>query len=662
MEGQSSALLALNAVNWENSNPDVATLSRINVPGVTGFWTGLGIIGEELGTTTVTVTAITADYREVRETVVVTVVPYVSSPFDYEADIVVVGLGSAGTFAALAPAKVWPGVRVIALEADFQTANALARSMGGGHGGSVPVNHGGRINFTTSGPLFNADGSVSVSRGNMAFSPTVLPFNTIGANPDVTVGGVTRPRFVITDGVLPKVDTLREAVAHSNWLRTVFMQQLGLFDAIGTGMTWAAAGHGFGGLHGQFRFEQMWTDPANTHLTRHVTRMMRTRGEELIFDAGRIVGVRASVLNDNGTVARTIEIGADKVILATGNFLRDHDLIARYAEPFVNNENLRRFAEGGWLTSGAARMNEGFGHRMAISAGVAPYPEQNFGFSGSYFCESFMWRLPSTPANDLQGVFMQRHFMTTPQFTMAAASGGLIAVNGSGLRFQNETGPFDANMGGGLNLLANNNFPYHIIVSSDANSALGWNSTQNWNHGGVQRTASVMAALNAAADLSDQVEVLRADTLAELATLMGKTGEAHANFLATVNAYQSAIAGGTPDPQFADRAANLRVRQFRDGLTGDGPFFAIKIYPSTSMGHGGVAANWRGRALRTWDDPNSYIDNLYVVGEASFRGLYQPTYVAGSGIGWSWARGTIAGMDAAFRLRWNSEVPSLQVR
>ncbi|MCL2374442.1 MAG: FAD-binding protein [Treponema sp.] len=668
---------------WHNSNQDVITIDEVDRTGIVPFssspsvWTGphsaLEISAVGVGESQITVSTIGAN--AVTEIITVTVVAPAVSSFDYEADIIVVGMGAAGTMAALAPARIWPGVRVIALEADYQVQNSVIRSMGGMNSATITLNPGGRINFNHGLPLFNADGTVSVTRGAMN-AGTAWPagLNTT-TTPPATVtrdfAPFSRLRFIETANRLPKMDTLREAAAYSHWMRTVFMPELGL-QVAGTGANWAADGAGAGAVGGFRRFQRVFglaaapagiaplaLNPTYEAHSDHVNLMMRTRGEELIVENGRIVGVRARRLDTN----QIIEIGADKVILATGNFLRDHELIAQYADPWVNHQNLRRFAEGGWLSAGSATMNEGFGHRMARAVGAASYPEPYFGFGNSYICESFALRLPSTPANDQQGFFKSRLFNAPAQFQMGAPSGGLILVDADGQRFFDENHGHGYGMaGGGINLIGpvllnHNNFPYHIIISSDTNAALNWNSNVGWNYGGVARSANPMAALNAAADLSGQTEVLRANTLSDLGTLMGLTGAAHANFLATVNAYDAAIGAGEPDPVFSGRAADRRVRRFR---AGDGPFFAVKIYPVTAMGTGGVAANWRGRALTQWDNPNSYIENLYTVGEMSFRGLYQGGYPAGSGIGWSAARGMIAGMDAAFRLFWDSEIPALQ--
>jgi len=711
---------------WDTEDSDIVGIRRYT-PGRSVIWTSpessVQLTALAVGEAEIFVTAMGTGVREVTRTLTVTVLAAAPPPppgFDYHADIVVVGLGAAGTMAALAPAQVWPGVRVIALESDYQTQNAVARSMGGGHGDAITPNAGGRINFGPHGPRFNADGTVSVTWGNFGVG-SPLGFTTIGANPIVNreaQGLGSRARFVETAGILPRDGaagrhpTLREVVAHSNWMRTALFVELGIFDAVGTGMSFPASGFAApagGGLGGQYRFDRIFLDDvgAASHQrhAEHIYAMFRTRGEELIFDGDEIVGVLARRL-DTGA---TIRIAADKVILATGHFLRDPSLVADYFDIWTDHPNLYAFAEAGWLASGGARFNDGFGHRMARSAGADPYPEANFGFSNAYMCESFMWRLPSGPANDQQGVFMQRHFMTPAPFQMqgagpgappgqalaAGASGGLLLVDGLGRRFMNETGAWNYGWGGAAIGTAMMNhgpyFPFHIIVSSDANPALRWNQPITWNFNGP-RTAHIMEALNAAANLGpvtpisgvtdgdrSHLQVVRGDTLAELAVAMGLTGDAIYTFVATVNAYQTGITADEPaDPRWPARPANLRVRQFNDGLgvacdcdyyddpddcvsvPGDGPFFAVRLYPASAMGHAGVAANWRGRALTTWDDPDSYIANLYAVGEMSFRGLYQPDYVAGSGIGWSMARGMIAGMDAAFRLRWGVDVPSLQ--
>ena len=693
MEGQTALLTAdtvphnalIQTMLWDTSgtDTDVVGVRRVNREDVRSIWTGpasgLLLTARDIGETEITVIAMGAGNNAVEETVTVQVVPYVSSPWDYQADIVVVGVGAAGAMAALAPARVWPGVRVIALEADFQTQNSVSRSMGGGHGDSIPLNASARINFTPAGPVFNADGSVSVTWGNLtrstqilgapAFSPPGTPatipyFGIIDPPVQVTRNGRTRNRFVATVNYLPKLDTVREAIAHSHWMRTVLLQELGIFGA-GTGMMFPNDGAG-GSLGGQARFDAAFR---RADVRENVTLKLRTRGDEFIFENGpgsRILAVRASVLAADGSVIREITIGADKFILATGNFLRDADLVAEYAYVYTNHQNLRRFAEAGWITAGSATMNCGRGHIMARLAGAGSYPEQYFGFGNSYICESFTLRLSSNVSNDLQGVFKSRHFATPPQFTLDARSGGLIMVDGDGRRFVAEAGGLTYGMilgaGGpaiGPILLDHNNFPYFIIVSSDDHEDLVWNNNITWTFGGQTRTANVMTALNAAADLGGQVEVVRADTIEALAGLMGINA---ANFVETVNTYQAAVAAGTDlvasvgEREFT-RAADTLVRRFRPE---DGPFFAIRIYPSTAMGTGGVAADWRGRALGTWNNMNTQLENLYVVGEMSFRGVYQGGYPAGSGIGWSMARGMIAGMDAAFRLRWNTSVPSLQ--
>ena len=590
----------------------------------------------------------------------------------FYADILVVGMGSAGTMAALAPVRVWPDVSVIAIEAAPYIQTSVIRSMGGGHGAVITQNPGGGINFGTNGVAFNADGSVSVTFGPFG-TGTDAPFETVQqAWPAAWATNPGGDRFTHNLGAFRpfKPQTIREIAAHANWMRTVFMYELGIFPA-GNAVTIPAgeqSGLGAAALELHRRFTQAFAGPG----ANHVNLMLNTRGETLIWSgspgSSEILGVRAqriSPTTGQGT-GEFIRIYADKVILATGNFNRDHELMqytfgvgpGPHAPDFaatrrVNHPNLWELIEGDWYGSGTSWWNCGRGHRMAVQAGADTYPEPYFNVNGATFRDHlFARQLPSTPSNDLQGVFKQRLHATPARLGFVADSDGFLLVNGIGeildipanIGYGQATGP-------GVLMQNDANFPFHLIISSDTNPALTWNSPVQWSYAGVARTADVMAALTVASRIRGQSEVVRADTLADLAEEMGLAGLDATDFVSNVIAHTPAAG----------------ERRFRDAY--DGPFFAVRVYPSAMSHFAGVASDWRGRVLTTWDDPDSYVEGLYAVGEISFRGLYHGLYIGGSGLTWSNTRGMIAGMDAALRLmtRFRPEaqggtvgVPSLQ--
>ena len=158
--------------------------------------------------------------------------------------------------------------------------------------------------------------------------------------------------------------------------------------------------------------------------------------------------------------------------------------------------------------------------------------------------------------------------------------------------------------------------------------------------------------------------MLRHNTLAGLAGLMGVPEGA---FTAEVTKYNGFVTS-TVDEDF-QKANTLLTRNVTTA-----PFFAVKIYPSAFASYTGVAVDWRGRILKNplaldangnWTDEFGRNDipvpNLYGPGEISFKSLYSGTYVGGTGLTWSPARGMIAALDASIKIIHGEQyqVPSL---
>jgi fumarate reductase flavoprotein subunit len=330
--------------------------------------------------------------------------------------------------------------------------------------------------------------------------------------------------------------------------------------------------------------------------------LMETKVTSLITDTenGAVTGV--NVTNSKGSS----EIKAKNVILATGGFSQNADLVSRWAEEYPGLKD---------VIPGTDASAQGEGILMALDAGAVLYKTADGKIS---------------TFTDISGLTFAT---TVAAKTGSAALRGYpnlsyqIIVDKNGARFVNEAlsergstanpnppAVLDTPANVAYNdvihaLVVRNQAPYYVIFDS--------NNTGNLN-----------TVLDQVATVTG--EGYKADTLAALATAIGANGDTLA---VTVNAYN----GGN------DAAAIKKPAERVKALT-TGPYYAVKIYPQTLGSMGGVVTDFYARVL---DANGEIIPHLYAVGETSNRDFYGQSYVGGGSLGLYSTMGRRAGQTAA---------------
>ena len=141
-------------------------------------------------------------------------------------------------------------------------------------------------------------------------------------------------------------------------------------------------------------------------------------------------------------------------------------------------------------------------------------------------------------------------------------------------------------------------------------------------------TGAGAALLDAAVD---GTEVVKADTIEELAALMGVDAD---TLVKSVETYNTACATGN-DAEFGKDASNLTAIDAA-------PYYAVRIYVCTGGTIAGVKTNLDFQVLR---EDGSVINGLYAGGETSNREMYAYAYSSGSGVGYALASGRQIGMN-----------------
>ncbi|MCL2380722.1 MAG: FAD-binding protein [Treponema sp.] len=556
-------------------------------------------------------------------------------------DIIVVGAGASGMPAALAAADaLGPGGRVLLIEAAGSVGGGLAMAGGSAIAGILNANQDGDMPLTWGQNW--ANGGAHATYANNQFPTT--------AN-------------------VPNWNKLTRVAAYANFVRRVTNGEDSPFDR--WGITQNAARTGFaavvagGDTAGPAGAE--WLRRA-IEANNNITLMVNTRGYSLLFGEGNTVtGVTAyNTLNPSQTFSFT----AEKVILATGGFLANNQLMHDRLDwtstwlaganmgNHINPPGMRDLLYADWYRGNVPRFHDGRGMEMAVSAGAAwtdlwkPGLAQNHG----QFDVNFANALPGDIAAAFRG---DGHF--------GGAALGLqiqnaILVDGNGRRFVNENTAisFAWNTTFGLAMMNNATPPFHVIFTSEprvSSAATG--------------SIDLVAALQTASNMAGWDEVLMHNDLTGLAGLMGVPVADFLETIATYNENVIAAQTGTTNADATDRGGfgkpntqmtiayievdNPEATHVVYG-TANGPFFAVKMYPGALLSFGGVMADWRGRALRA---DGTYISNLYAIGEMSYRDMFLQTYAGGSAIALTITQGWIAGTDAARMLRGHGPIPSL---
>jgi len=271
-------------------------------------------------------------------------------------------------------------------------------------------------------------------------------------------------------------------------------------------------------------------------------------------------------------------------------------------------------------------------------------------------------------------------------FTSPMWRAAQIMVNGDGLRFRPEN--LWASNATAWDMINGGNWPVwaifadgHLGLPADGHGNVAINPS---GIGAGQTRRAALEAVHGYLTAGDprRGELVRGDTLADLAAAMGLTGTAITDFVTEVQTYDAAVALALGDGDWVDPltleghpnripfdgkptgVANANLVRFNEG-----PFWAVRVYQSTFDSTGGLATDMWGRVLRNelpragggltgYTAPFSVgnvlpaveadiIRNLYAAGGVANRSFFAYLYGGGTSITLYPTVGALAGLHAA---------------
>ncbi len=307
------------------------------------------------------------------------------------------------------------------------------------------------------------------------------------------------------------------------------------------------------------------------------TILYETTGQSLLTDdEGRVCGVEA--VQADGT---PVTLHANKgVILATGGY--------------GNNLKMVQETDNYWgnipddIGCTNASGSTGDGIVMATALGAAT--------TGTEFTQ--LMAIADPESGDL----------FTGLIPMSTAN--YIFVNSEGNRFVNESAPRDVLASAAIENGGN------FFMIADINIAEDSRWLSNWEEQ-VERGNTIMA-----------------DTLEELADKMGYDETQKANFLASIEAYNSYVDAGE-DPEYGKSSFALKIEE--------APFFASPRKPAIHHTMGGLKINASTEVL---DEEGNAIPGLYAAGEVT-GGVHAGNRIGGNAVTDALTFGRIAGQTAS---------------
>ncbi len=300
--------------------------------------------------------------------------------------------------------------------------------------------------------------------------------------------------------------------------------------------------------------------------------------ERLVREGGRVVGV------DVRTHEGTRRVMADAVVVASGGFSQNPDLLARFAPQM----------EHALRAGGAGCEGDGLLMAWQLGAGVVdtPYIKATYG----HFHEDH-------PDEDGTGIL--------------AVYKGAIAVNREGRRFVDESRNYKE-------------------LGDRALEQPGVTTFQVFDSRVLAASSDEVPIYDFAGRESSGL-LLRADTVEELE---GRLGLPPGSLVATIDAYNAAIDDGYPDPHGRERLSGSVGSPF---ALEQAPFFAHASGSVVLATYCGLTVDDHLRVLDVFGEP---IDRLYAAGEV-IGGFHGAGYMTGTSIGKAGIFGRLAGTRAA---------------
>lgn len=291
--------------------------------------------------------------------------------------------------------------------------------------------------------------------------------------------------------------------------------------------------------------------------------LTETKALEFIYDkSDKIAGIKAES-KDN-----ILNIEAKKVILATGGFAKNEEMLEEYIPEFQGSSKLSA------ATVGAT----GEGIKLALEEGADMYEES--------------WVIG----------------LGIVDFVAPSAIGNLafdfsnVYVNDKGERFMNEADHYAIV----TNHVAAQDHPYLLLDSNEVK-------------------ADYIEKLN---EKLDSGEVFKGETLEELAEAIDIPAD---TLQKTIEAYNNGDEEYNKDEEFLTPIE-------------EAPYYAVKIYPMTMGTFSGVKTDEHFNVLNQQAKP---IPNLYAVGEAANKIIYNQVYMSGSAVQFALTSGRLSGEHAA---------------
>ncbi|NLU84581.1 FAD-dependent oxidoreductase [Rhodococcus sp. HNM0569] len=309
--------------------------------------------------------------------------------------------------------------------------------------------------------------------------------------------------------------------------------------------------------------------------------VLRTRVESLVVHEGAVTGV----------VADGIEVGSRAVVVASGGFAQNAELVARhYPDALAGGDSLFVVAAPGSR-----------GDHLAFGEQV----------DASLAGDGWGLMLPT--------VYFQRYHHWQSGFPPKSR----IHVNGHGRRFMDEDASYAVSTG----IIAAQPGGAWMVFDEQARTSLP-EGYVDWNAARV-------------ADEADAGRTLRAQTLRELAGLMGVPADA---FEANVARWNAQLPNGIDDDYLRHRTLANKGSTAAPGPIAHGPFYAARLLPAELVcTHAGLEIDHDARVL---DATGRAVPGLFAAGEAG-AGILGLRYVGGgNAVANALTMGRIAGHGA----------------
>jgi succinate dehydrogenase/fumarate reductase flavoprotein subunit len=307
--------------------------------------------------------------------------------------------------------------------------------------------------------------------------------------------------------------------------------------------------------------------------------------ERLIVANGRVCGVIGKQIDSES------ELRARAIILATGGFSANKELVKKYIGPYADQCKLR-----------GSKQDTGDGLRMALAAGAK-----------AVNLKYFYGHLISRKA------LVDDRFWPYPRLDSFVDEGILIDRNGN--RFVDE-GRGDVAV---ANELARSKDPTGAVLIFDRET---WDAAKDDTFSNLVKTPAPNPWL-----MDNDGEIFSGATIADLARTLAVNS---VNLVETVEAYNRAVESGACDSLPVVRTGKPKVLR--------SPFYGLRVVPGITFTMGGILVNGRAEALNEDDQP---ISGLYAAGDAigGLMGGYGGGYTGG--LMQAVVTGILAGENAA---------------